>query len=145
MNILTSQLSARHPGVDLTPRSCRFLLRGERQDQRRRPVCLRGAGGEDPADAGPVGEQPPESRCSARRAAGAELQHLQRILLPHLTPDSHSSTGLRLKGKPNQTNCDFLLLNERRRSAPSGQPKDVHTACLSFHFDFCMVFYLIYQ
>lgn len=24
MNILTSQLSARHSGVDLTPRSCRF-------------------------------------------------------------------------------------------------------------------------
>lgn len=62
------------------------LCRGQCEDQRRRPVCLRGAGGEDPADSGPVGEREPGSEDPAGRAAAGRRQSLRGLLLHTLKP-----------------------------------------------------------
>lgn len=62
------------------------LCRGQCEDQRRRPVCLRGAGGEDPADSGPVGEREPGSEDPAGRTAAGRRQSLRRLLLHTLNP-----------------------------------------------------------
>lgn len=57
------------------------LCRGQCEDQRRRPVCLWGAGGEDPADSRPVGEREPGPEDPAGQPAGGRRQSLWRLLL----------------------------------------------------------------
>lgn len=57
------------------------LCRGQCEDQRRRPVCLWGAGGEDPADSRPVGEREPGPEDPAGQPAGGWRQSLRRLLL----------------------------------------------------------------
>lgn len=57
------------------------LCRGQCEDQRRRPVCLWGASGEDPADSRPVGEREPGPEDSAGRPAAGRRPSLRRLLL----------------------------------------------------------------
>lgn len=62
------------------------LCRGQCEDQRRRPVCLWGAGGEDPADSRPVGEREPGPEDPAGWWAAGWRQSLRRLLLHTLSP-----------------------------------------------------------
>lgn len=65
----------------LTPLIRLISFRGQRKDQRRRPVRLWGAGGEDPPDSGAVGERQPGSEVPAGRAAAGRRPGLRRVLL----------------------------------------------------------------
>lgn len=75
--ILSSQLVNLPSGLS--------LCRGQCEDQRRRPVCLWGAGGEDPADSRPVGEREPGPEDPAGRPAAGRRQSLRRLLLHTLS------------------------------------------------------------
>lgn len=80
------------------------LCRGQCEDQRRRPVCLRGVGGEDPADSGPVGEREPGSEDPVGRTATGRRQSLRGLLLHTL-----KSPRWNPKDAPNLRENDYGL------------------------------------
>lgn len=63
------------------------MLRGQRKDQRWRPVCFWGASGEDPADSGALGEWQPGSQGPAGKPGSGWWQSVWRILLYTLKLD----------------------------------------------------------
>lgn len=64
-----------------------FLYRGQCKDQRRRPMCLWGACGEDPPDSWALGEWTPRSEAPSGGPGSGQWQGMWRILFHTLKVD----------------------------------------------------------